>query len=168
MRNACQNVLILLSAACISQQSPPVDVASQSANPPVEVVLRNTSWEDPELAAKGLGRLEVVVRAADRPAQVIQNAMVQVKLVGDYPPKQKLTDQRGIALFDSTSVGNYEITIKAIGYGSAYGRITVSPGCRTDAEVYIGVVAIGLDPPPREPSRIRLTTCRTPQRMTRE
>lgn len=164
MRSASQLLTILLVMACASRQSPPQGSRSPSADPPVEVILRNTSWEDPELAAKGLGRLEVIVRVADRPAQTIQNAHVNVKLVGDGNAwTQKLTDQRGMALFDSTAVGTYEITVRAIGYGTARGRITVSRGCRSDVEAYIGLAAIGIAPPPPEPGRIRLTTCRTPQ-----
>ena len=164
MRSACQFVVMILVAACASRQALPTAVNAPTGYPPTEVVLRNTSWEDPELAAKGLGRLEVIVRVADRPAQMIQNAYVLVKLTGDNPWKEKRTDQRGIALFDSTLIGNYDITVRAIGYGTAKGRITVSRGCRSDVEAYIGLAAIGISPPPPEPGRIRLTTCRVPQR----
>lgn len=171
MRTAYGYVLTMFAAACVSSQrtSTTTAVGATSAetatasrmDTPVEVVLRNTSWEDPELATKGLGRIEVVVRSADRPTQVLEGAQVQVKRVSDgTPSKSQLTDQRGIARFDSTQIGTYDMLVRRIGYAPVRGRITVSPGCRSDVEVYTGVQAIGLYDVPREPSRIRLTTCR--------
>jgi hypothetical protein len=126
-----------------------------------EIIYRNTSWEDPELGGKGLGRLEVVVRVADRPTQVVQGADVWVRPDGDTGrSRRRLTDLKGVVTFDSAAVGSYEMIIRAIGYGVGHAQVVVSPGCRTDVEVYIGVFAIGIAPPPPEPARVRVTTCR--------
>jgi hypothetical protein len=115
-----------------------------------------------ELAAKGLGRMEVVVRVADRPAESVQQALVSIKMTEDVTPaKQKLSNDKGVVEFDSIAVGKYQLVVRAIGYGAAKAEIPVSPGCRTDVEAYIGRQAIGLGVPPTEPSRVRITTCRT-------
>ena len=164
MRASFQCLGLALAAACASYQSPPPESSAQPATPPPEVIYRNTSWEDPELAAKGLGRLEVVVRVADRPAQVVQSANVSIRLVGATGPSRQLyTDQRGVAAFEAGAVGRYDLIVRAIGYGVAQTQVSVSPGCRSDVEVYIGIFAVGIAPPPPEPSRIRVTTCRTPR-----
>jgi hypothetical protein len=120
------------------------------------------SWEDPELAAKGLGRMEVVVRVVDRPAQSVQQALVSIDRTDDLTPaKRKLSNEKGVVEYDSIAVGTYQLLVRAIGYASARAEIPVSPGCRTDVEVYIGRQAIGLGVPPTEPSRLRITTCQT-------
>jgi len=163
VRAAFQCLGLALGAACASHQSPP-ESSTQPATPLPEVIYRNTSWEDPELAAKGLGRLEVVVRVADRPAQVVQSANVSIRLVGATGPSRQLyTDQRGVAAFEAGAVGRYDMIVRAIGYGVAQTQVSVSLGCRSDVEVYIGIFAVGIAPPPPEPSRIRVTTCRQPR-----
>jgi hypothetical protein len=164
MRVLGGSLCVIAMAACTSHQPPPNDQPRESGYRPPEVILRNTSWEDPELAAKGLGRMEVVVRVADRPAQTIHQALVDVRLVADGNLSKKvLTDQNGVARFDSIAVGRYQLTVRAIGYANARSEVTVSGGCRTDVEAYIGISAQGIAPPPPEPGRIRVTTCRTPQ-----
>jgi hypothetical protein len=106
--------------------------------------------------------MEVAVRVADRPAQPVIQALVSIKFVGDgAPSKQKLTNEKGVVEFDSIAVGGYQLVVRAIGYGVARAEIPVVPGCRTDVEAYIGVEAIGLREVPREPSRVRITTCRS-------
>ncbi len=163
MRGMFLSVCCVILTACASRQAEPNDVpaAPETGYQPPEVVLRIKSWEDPELAARGLGRLEVVVRVADRPAQTIANAYVNAKLAGAGNAwKQVLTDGQGIARLDSLAVGRYELTVRAIGYGTAKSEAPISPGCRTDVEAYIGLAAIGIAPPPPEPGRMRVTTCR--------
>ena len=163
MRGLYRSLGCIILTACAARQAAPND-RSAAVTPDytmTEVILRRPSWEDPELATRGLGRLEVVVRVADRPAQIVASAQVQVKPTGvRNAAKSALTNQQGVARFDSTAVGRYELTIRAIGYGVAKSELTVSPGCRTDVEAYVGVFAIGLNPPPTEPRRVRVTTCR--------
>jgi len=163
MRVLCGSLCAIVMAACASHQASPNDQPREPDYRPPEVILRNTSWEDAELAAKGLGRMEVVVRVADRPAQTIQQALVEIGLAGERNASKKvLTDQSGVARFDSIAIGQYRLTVRAIGYGNARSEATVSGGCRTDVEAYIGRAAIGIAPPPPEPGRMRVTTCRTP------
>ena len=162
MRGVYRTAICSLLAACATRQAVPnVDTQPASGFRAPEVILRNTSWEDPELAAKGLGRLEFAIRSADRPAQKVSEALVLVKLSGTQNPwKQVMTDEQGIARFDSIAVGRYELRVRRIGYGPANSEAIVSPGCRTDVEVYIGISAMGIAPPPPEPGRVRVTTCR--------
>jgi hypothetical protein len=166
MRVARASFSLLVIAACSSRQAQPVavvpvaGVSQARENPPPEIILLNHSWEDPELAARGLGRLEVSVRAADRPAQAIVGALVSLRIDGRDARRPVQADQRGVALFDSVAVGRYELLVRAIGYGSARAPVPVAPGCRTDVEAYIGIQAIGIAPPPPEPGRVRITTCR--------
>lgn len=150
--------LLLVAVTCASPQSRRPDTNSE---PLPEVIVRSTSWEDAELAAKGLGRLEIVVRVADRPAQVVQQANVALRVAGDEGRwRYILANERGVAVVDSLAVGRYELLFRAIGYAPAKTLVTVLPGCRSDVEAYIGLSAIGIDPPLPEPSRIRVTTCR--------
>lgn len=114
-------------------------------------------WEDPELAAKGLGRIEVVVRAADRPARAVQQAQIIVRLAGEETSEKRLlTNEGGVVYFDSMPVGPYQFLVRAIGFKSAVAEIRVLPGCRTDVEAYIAQDFSGLHP---EPPRVRVTTC---------
>jgi hypothetical protein len=162
VRELYRSLGCIVLAACATRQAVPIDDAPrESGYRPPEVILRNTSWQDPELAARGLGRLELVVRAGDRPTQTVANAYVNVRLAGTGNAwKQLVADAQGVARLDSIVVGRYELTVRAVGYGSARSEATVSPGCRTDVEVYIGLAAVGIAPPPPEPGRMRVTTCR--------
>jgi carboxypeptidase family protein len=163
VRGLLRTMTCLVLGACASRQSAPNDVDGPRGSDyrPPEVILRNTSWEDPELAARGLGRLEFVVRVADRPAQVVADAQVSVKPAGvGNAWQQVMADANGVARLDSIAVGRYELTVRRIGYGPLKSEAVVSPGCRTDVEAYIGVSAVGIAPPPPEPGRVRVTTCR--------
>ena len=162
MHGLSRTLTCIIVAACASRQAVPNDNAQPgNGHRPPEVIVRNTSWEDPELAAMGLGRLEFAIRVADRPAQKVAQAQVLVKLSGAAGPwRQLVTDEQGIARLDSIAVGRYELRVRAIGYAPAQSEATVSPGCRTDVEVYIGISAMGIAPPPPEPGRVRVTTCR--------
>ena len=135
------------------------DVSADAANP--EVIVRRTSWEDAELAAKGMGRMEFSVRVADYPSRVIESALIRSKPAGTTDrPKQMGTDARGYAKFDSIPIGRYDIDVLAIGYGPAKVVVEVLAGCRTDVEAYLGIQAMGLFEVPRQPSRVRITTCK--------
>ena len=162
MRGLFRTMIGVTLVACASRQTAPNDdIPTDGSYRPPEVIVRNTSWEDLELAARGLGRLEFAIRTADRPTQKVAQAQVQVKLSGATGPwKQIMTDEQGIARLDSIAVGRYELRVRAIGYAPAHSEAIVSPGCRTDVEVYIGISAIGIAPPPPEPGRVRVTTCR--------
>ena len=162
MRGLFRTFIWITLAGCASRPAEPNDSLPRAVGyRPPEVIVRNTSWEDPELAARGLGRFEFSVRAADRPAQKVAQAQVLVKVIGARNPwTQVMTDEQGLARLDSIAVGRYEIRVRAIGYGPAHSDAMVSPGCRTDVEVYIGLSAIGISPPPPEPGRMRVTTCR--------
>ena len=163
VRGIYRSLGCIVLTACAARQAAPNDSSTRgnSGYSSTEVILRTTSWEDPELAARGLGRLEVVVHVADRPALIVNSANVQVKSSGaGNTSKYVLTNPQGVVRFDTIAVGRYELTIRAIGYGVGKVEATVSPGCRTDVEVYIGIFAIGVSPPPTEPSRVRVTTCR--------
>jgi hypothetical protein len=155
-------LLLILVASCASHQSTAASGNAQPSSLRSELIRRGTSWEDPELAAKGLGRMEVVVRVADRPAQVVNQAYISIRIVGEGTPEKKLlTNERGVVEFDSIAVGRYQLLVRAIGFQAASAEVPVLPGCRTDVEAYIGHTYVGLFPPPPEPSRIRVTTCRT-------
>ena len=62
--------------------------------------------------------------------------------------------------FDSLPIGQYEVIVRALGYSATRAVVPVFPGCRTDVEAYIGIMYVGLAPPPPEKSLIRITTCR--------
>jgi hypothetical protein len=89
-------------AACASRQSPSDSFGEGERidSPRPEIILRNTSWLDPELAARGLGRLEVTVRVADRPAQNIQQSTVSIRQADREVRRPMATDARGIARLD--------------------------------------------------------------------
>ena len=160
MQNVMRALSVVLLTACAARQAPN-EVPREGGYRPPEVIERNTSWEDLELAAKGLGRMEFAVRVSGRPTQAVQQALVGIQRVGDLrPTKQALTDDRGVVAFDSIAVARYQLTVRSIGYAQAKSDVDVLPGCRTDVEIYIGIQAIGLNPPTPEPTRVRVTTCR--------
>lgn len=159
---------VVLLVACASRQGGPdgsVRVTANGAAPADSsarptLIYRGTSYTDDALAALGLGRLEFAIRSAGRPTQVIPQAYVIIRAGDQASPRRLLSDQRGIAAYDSIAVGRYQVVVRAMGYASATFEAAVSPGCRTDVEVYIGVMAMGIAPPPPEPSRAVITMCR--------
>jgi hypothetical protein len=156
----------VILTACTSRANVPdagVTVDDAPAEPSSRrplVILRTSSYQDPGLASRRLGRLEIVVRSADRPAQSVAQGLVRIRAGEQGATTERLADERGIARFDSIAVGRYQVLVRAIGYGSATLVAPVSPGCRTDVETYIGIQAIGIAPPPPEPGRSVITTCR--------
>ena len=155
--------LILLSA-CVTRphtETPAAasDVGVESPRP--AIILRNTSWIDDSLAAKRLGRLEIVVRVADRPTNHVSSpARVILRQAGREVRASLNIDSRGMATYDSLPVGQYEVIVRAMAYAATRAVVPVFPGCRTDVEAYIGIMAVGIAPPPPEKSAIRITTCR--------
>jgi hypothetical protein len=51
----------------------------------------------------------------------------------------------------------------AIGYVPETLLVTVTAGCRTDVEIYLGMDFVGIAPPPPMPGRATITTCRPGQ-----
>jgi hypothetical protein len=106
--------------------------------------------------------MAVVVRSADLPMQSLMQARVQLQ-VGDAPQvaASRSADSLGLAAFDTLAVGRYRVTVSRIGYARAVVFVPVEPGCRTDLEIYIGMLAVGIDPPPPTPMRAVATLCPT-------
>jgi hypothetical protein len=125
----------------------------------VTTTIREASYEDPALAARLRGRLEVVVRSTDRPTQALPEAFVLVRVTA-RDTLRRSTDDRGIARFGSVAVGDHEVTVLRIGYGIARASVLIKPGCRTDVEAYVSTLAVGISPPPPMPGRVAVTTCR--------
>ena len=106
MRSVYGCLSLILVTACASHRSPSNANTSATSDSAPELILRRTSWEDPELAAKGIGRMEVAVRVADRPGRPVTQALVSIKIGGDgAPSKQKATNEKGVVEFDSKAVG---------------------------------------------------------------
>lgn len=114
--------------------------------------------DDPALAARPLGRLQVVVRPAERPTQPLPEALVRVRM-GQLDVVSRMTDEHGLASFDSLAVGDYEVVVLRIGYGQAQAIVPIKAGCRTDAEAFIALSVVGIDPPPPKRGRVNVTTC---------
>ena len=131
-----------------------VPVLAVGPRRPTETIVREASHEDPELAARNRGRLEVVVRSTDRPTQVLPGAQIRV---GRWIPDTRSTDERGVAKFESLEVGEIELVVRRLGYATLRAVLTIKPGCRTDAAAYIATLAVDVDPPP---ARVIVTTCR--------
>ena len=145
-------------AACAPAQPVPKAPSAVSAPGPT-IILRETSFQDADLAARGRGRFEVVVRATDRPTQVLREAQILIR-VSARDTVRLMTDQQGLARFDSLPIGDHEMLVRRIGYGVARAVVPIKPGCRTDVEAYVTVSMIGIDPPPPMPGRVTITTCR--------
>ena len=145
---------VIASLACASR---PAARPAQGA-PAETTIVRTASFEDPELESRRLGRLEIVVRSADRPTQALEGALVSVSST-PRDSLRRMTNVAGLAQFDSIPVGTYQVLVRRIGYATARGSVDVKPGCRTDVEAYVGLMAVGLDPPPPMPGRIAVTTC---------
>jgi hypothetical protein len=133
---------------------------TSAVDPEPTIIFRTSSYPDAELASRGLGTIAVVVRVAEQPLRVVANARILVSTTNAGRDSERMTDDRGQAQFDSIAVGRQQVTVRAIGYGPAKLEAPISPGCRTDIEVYIGIQAIGIAPPPPQPGRVVITTCR--------
>lgn len=155
---ATTGTLFLAVYGCAFRNSPTATRATP-ASPAVTTILREASYEDSDLTARNRGRLEVVVRSTDRPTQALPSAQVLVRM-GQRDALARLTDERGMAVFDSLEVGEHELVVRRLGYGLARAIVPIQRGCRTDAEAYIAVQSIGIAPPPAMPGRVTLTTCR--------
>ncbi len=155
-------LLLVLLSACASRGTTADPVVSDDGmeTPRPVLVLRTTSWIDDSLAAKKLGRLEVVMRVADRPTNNVSMGRVRVRRDGrDVVPPRNF-DARGFVLFDSIPIGQYELIALAMGHSPTRTIVPVFPGCRTDVEMYAGILSVGISPPPPEKSAVRITTCR--------
>jgi hypothetical protein len=130
-----------------------------TGGPPTEIILRGASFEDSDLAARGRGRLEILVHSTDRPTQLLEGAQIRIR-ISARDTVSRVTDPQGLARFDSLPVGNHEMTVRRLGYGIARAIVPIKPGCRSDAEAYIAIMHLGIDPPPPMPGRVTVTTCR--------
>jgi hypothetical protein len=149
---------LILLTACIRQRQPSNDGNQETEGRAPITILRGASYLSSDLAAQNQGQLEIAVRSSDRPTQSLAEAHVSIRSERAVP-RQKLTDQRGVAAFDSLPSESYELLVRRIGYGVARAVVPVTNGCRTDVEVYISVQAIGISPPPPMPGRVVITTC---------
>jgi hypothetical protein len=156
MRSFVRVLSSFLVAAC-ARTAAPTAVAARAPEP--SIILREASFEDAELAARGRGQLEVLVHSTDRPTQLLSGAQILIR-VNLRDTVSSTTNQQGFARFDSLPVGEHELLVRRIGYGIARAVVPIKSGCRTDAEAYIAISAIGLDPPPPMPGRVIITTCR--------
>jgi hypothetical protein len=155
-------IFLLLLPGCLMRGASTDTAAGEGIESPrPTIILRQTSWIDDSLAARRLGRLEIVARVADRPTNNISSTgRVLIRQAGHDVRAPRNLDERGMAGFDSLPIGQYEVIVRAMGYAGARVVVPLFPGCRTDVEAYVGIMAVGIAPPPPEKSRIRITTCR--------
>jgi hypothetical protein len=153
-------VLPLLFAvhACVQGKPAASTQAAPLKGTPVSSDARGRVSADSAIAARQRGRLQVVVRPADRPTQPLADAQVLVR-VGQRDTVSRVTDEHGFASFDSLAVGDYEVVIRRIGYGYAHATVSIKAGCRTDAEAFLALSMIGIDPPPPKAGRVTVATC---------
>jgi hypothetical protein len=111
----------------------------------------------PKVEAPPLGRLHVVVRPADRPTQPLFQAQVRIR-TGQSDAVSRITDEQGLAAFDSLPPADYDVVVRAIGYGQANAVLSIKASCLTDAEAYVASSAIGINPPPPKRGRVDATT----------
>ena len=104
------------------------------------------------------GRLQVAVHPADRPTQPMFEAYVYVRMA-QREEVRRVTNEYGLVTFDSLPAGDYDVLVRRLGYGEARGTVPVSIGCRTDAEAYLAMAYVGIDPPPPRRGKVTVTTC---------
>jgi hypothetical protein len=155
VQSVCSALLAVL--ACRAQAPTPQAEPVSAPNP--VAIIREASYIDPEQAARRQGSVEVVVRSADRPTQALPVSLVGIG-ANQGDSLRRTADDNGLTRFDAVPVGEHLMVVRRIGYGSARAIVQVKAGCRTDVEVYIPMMAIGLMPPPPMPGRVVITTCR--------
>ncbi|QJR36654.1 hypothetical protein [Gemmatimonas groenlandica] len=129
-------------------------------SPSAQTIRRGWSVVDDALAARQQGRLAIIVRSADHPLQTVSQARTQISLVsGSTIATTPRLDSLGVAHFDSLTIGIYRITVTRLGYARVVVDAPVELGCRTDVEVYVGMEAIGMNPPPPTFRRAVATLC---------
>lgn len=156
-RTVCILFALLALGACVRPQ--PVRPAPSAPQQPAQSnpVALDSAAEDAALAAQGRGRLDVVVRPADRPTQGLPGAVIDLRVGRDTLRRQ--ADDHGRVSFTSLDVGNYDLLVRAIGYGRANAVVTIKPGCRTSAEAFIGEDIIGLGAPAPRRGQVTIKIC---------
>ena len=155
---------VALAVACTSRTQPSVSAVIRPPGVVAGIIVRARSYIDADLAARRLGHLEVAVRSTDRPTQAVQGAQVlAIRSPHDTLRRVFVTDDHGVAKLDSLPIGEFLIRAKRIGYVPAVVSVAVVAGCRVDMELYVAPDAVGLEVPPRMPSRAAVTTCGVPQ-----
>ena len=149
--------LLFAVHACV-QAKPAGPVRPAPIDETVVTTAVRQSVYDATLATRKRGRLQVVVHPADRPTQPLFDAQVLVRM-GQLAGVSKVTDEHGLASFDSLPVGDYEVVVRRIGYGQARAAMTIKAGCQTDAEAWIALAMVGIDPLPPKSGRVSITTC---------
>jgi hypothetical protein len=151
--------LVFSIAAMLGCASRPA--TSASSTPAADgkgLLVRTPSFADTELAARQLGRLEVAVRAVERPTQSLEGAIVTVQ--GLETEIRATADRNGVARFDSLAVGAYRVSLRRLGYSpTTLLAVPVRAGCRTDLEIYLSMMMVGIAPPPSMAVRSTITTC---------
>lgn len=157
----------LLVCGCAPVGSPRPNVAAikdtvvaraDSGKATVTTVVRRESFTDDELATRHLGRVEVALRSLDRPTQALPDGRVILHGPrGDFG--KAVVGPTALAAFDSLPSGAYILRAIRIGYSEAAATVPVKDGCRTDVEIYLPAVAVGLYERPLPPPRIVITTC---------
>jgi Carboxypeptidase regulatory-like domain len=150
-------VLLFVVHACVRGKPPVVAQPASIDGTVVTTATRQVALDDSALAARQRGRLEVVVRPADRPTQPLLEAQVVVRM-GQLEVR-RVTDDHGLASFDSLPVGDYDVVFRRIGYGQAHAPVTIKAGCRTVAEAWIAIAMVGIAPLPPKSGRVNVTTC---------
>jgi len=131
---------------------------ADSAKTVVTTFVRRESFTDDELAARHLGRVEVALRSLDRPTQALTDGRVTLHGPGGEVARPAV-GPTAVAAFDSLPSGAYVLRTIRIGYSEGTATVTVKDGCRTDVEVYLPAMRIGLFETPLPKPRIVITTC---------
>lgn len=132
--------------------------ATPAQTAPMDGGMASSAVRDSALATHLTGRLQIIVRPADRPTQPLPDAQVLLRM-RQRDTVSRVTDEHGVASFDSLAVGDYEVVIRRIGYGYARASVPIKPGCRTDAEAFLALSLVGIDPPPPKAGRVTIATC---------
>jgi hypothetical protein len=153
-------VVLVSSCARRSTASSDIEPTPGIASASITTIRRPTFYPHPGLEANKQGRLNVAVRIADHPTVGRRGTEVRIRINESDRPRVAIADTMGVARFDTLPAGNYRIERRHMGSPSIGDvRAPVTAGCETDVEIYVGVVSIGIAPPPTMRTRVVITTC---------
>lgn len=134
-------VTLIMCGACHHAAMPSLE---QKISPPT-FVQRVDQRRDSVQAARNVGSITVIARAAAAPTENLESYVVTRtdsigKVLKDYVAK----GDSAVTISD-LPIGWHFITVKRLGYHLTRFKVHVDTGCRTDIEAYLTVAVVGIE-----------------------
>jgi hypothetical protein len=119
---------------------------------------------EPELSTRRQAAILIVIRKANAPESTIVTSRVHLwppsaRNLGLRPAVDSLFPSGDGVRLDALSPGTHRLWVGSIAYNPAHFLVTLTVGCRTRVEVYLGLQPNCTTGQCSSPSRVVVTTC---------